>query len=192
MPPIVATIATVIASAVTAGTSIYEAQDYKGPDTNQPSIDAKAQKDAEAKNAAALEAQKTALIRRAAPDAQSATGGALAPDSFAAFTSMLAGMPGDNALAQRILNGGTASPTGTQTTSGFTPPSSTASPAMPAMGSSGDGSSSPVSSNDQNGMIQTLMRMFQSGGSGNLSGGDSGYGGMGLEDMRGAYGAFAA
>jgi hypothetical protein len=195
MPPIVATIATVIASAVTAGTSIYQAQDYKGPDTNQAALDAKSQSDQNAKNAAnnaaSLEAQKTALIRRAAPDAQAATGGALAPDAFASFTSMLAGMPGDNALAQRILNGGAASPTGTQTSSGFTPPSSTSSPTMPAMGSSGDGSQSPVPSGDgQGGMMQMLMKMFNSGnGNGNLSGGDSGFGGMGMEDMRGAFAA---
>jgi len=58
------------------------------------------------RDAQGLEQQKSALLRRTAPDAQSATGGSLSPDAFAAFTSILAGLPGDSSLASKVLNGG--------------------------------------------------------------------------------------
>lgn len=189
MPGLVAALPLIFAgatAATTIGSTIYNLQDYKGPDTNQAALD-KASSDAAAlKDAQGLEQQKTALLRRSAPDVQSAIGGALSPDSFGQYSALLAGIPGDP-LASKVFSsdGLTAPSTGTGT-SGLTTDngSSSTTPSIPQMASSG--SYAPTS--DGNGLMAMLAKIFTGGGGSpsgpgslNLSGGDSS--GMGMEDM---------
>lgn len=108
MPQVLAMLPMIMAVAGT-GASIIQGFTHGGgsaPPDNSAALAAQ-NAESERKAQAQLEQQKSMMLRRAAPDAQAATGGSLAPDSFANLTAILAGIPGDVQLAQRLLGGNT-------------------------------------------------------------------------------------
>lgn len=97
MPIAPAIIASLIAAATTVGTTVYgsvksgEAEDAAKKQAAELSNEQKAQAE---KDAQAQQAQKQQLLRRAAPDAQTQTGGALTGNPLDALIAQIAGQPG--------------------------------------------------------------------------------------------------
>ena len=113
MPQLLLTLIPAIVGGVGTGVSLYEGHEQR------EQANSLEQQQQSAANAAALKQQqqeqlsKQQAFRAASPDAQSAVGGALTPESFASMVAQLTGNPGDVGLAQKTLftGGGTGSTT---------------------------------------------------------------------------------
>jgi hypothetical protein len=102
MPAAIPLIAAIVGIAGT-GFSVYEA--VKGPSGSGGADPAAAQAQA-LKDKQAQQQQELQMLRRAAPNAQAATGGSLTDAGFASLVANLAGLPGDVNLAETLLKGG--------------------------------------------------------------------------------------
>lgn len=97
MPVAPAIIAAIISAAATVGTTAYgaissgNAEDAAKKQQAELTAEQRAQAEKDAQNA---QAQKQQLLRRAAPDAQTQTGGALTGNPLDALIAQMAGQPG--------------------------------------------------------------------------------------------------
>jgi hypothetical protein len=102
MPAIIPFIPLIVGAAA-AGTTAYATVSANSNADDAIAEQRRMAADAEKKNAEELRRAKDQMLRRAMPDAQSQTGGALTDSSFAAMVAELAGLPGDIGMAQKLL-----------------------------------------------------------------------------------------
>src|SRR5215471_15513146 len=100
-----------ITALTSTGLGVYSAVKSSGESDQYQKMLQQQQQQEQADKAKAAEAerqQKLQLLRRAAPDAQAATGGSLTDSGFASLVANIAGLPSDVNMAEELLKPGGA------------------------------------------------------------------------------------